>query len=79
MWFVCSVGRINTQSRWFPQRFPPDGLCSRDGWLPSGTGSKVRPAVVIQNDKDNARLVNTIETQITGTPKIPLECAQLVG
>ena len=35
--------------------------------FPSGQGSKVRPAVVVQNDKDNARLLNTIVAQITGT------------
>ena len=37
---------------------------------PSGTGSKVRPALVIQNDKDNARLVNTI-AQRTGRWRRP--------
>ena len=31
-----------------------------------GTGSKVRPALVVQNDKDNTRLPNTIVLQITG-------------
>jgi mRNA interferase MazF len=34
---------------------------------PSGTGSKVRPALVVQNDRDNTRLLNTIVVQITGT------------
>jgi len=31
----------------------------------SGTGSKVRPAVVIQTDRNNARLDNTIIAQLT--------------
>ncbi len=29
-------------------------------------GSKVRPALVVQNDRDNARLPSTIVAQITG-------------
>lgn len=29
----------------------------------SGTGAKVRPALVIQNDRDNQRLLNTIVIQ----------------
>jgi len=29
-------------------------------------GSKVRPALVVQNDTDNARLLNAIVAQITG-------------
>lgn len=32
---------------------------------PAGVGGKVRPALVIQNDRDNARLVNTVVVQIT--------------
>jgi mRNA interferase MazF len=31
----------------------------------SGTGSKVRPAVVIQSDRNNIRLENTIIAQLT--------------
>ncbi len=31
----------------------------------SGTGSKVRPAIVVQCDRNNARLNNTIIAQIT--------------
>src|SRR5262245_7789742 len=31
----------------------------------SGVGSKVRPALVVQNDADNARLTNTIVAMIT--------------
>ena len=34
--------------------------------FPKGSGSKVRPALIIQNDLDNARLLNTIVIQITG-------------
>jgi mRNA interferase MazF len=44
----------------------------------SGTGSKVRPALVIQNDRDNARLVNTIVAQITGTTHRALEPTQVL-
>lgn len=31
-----------------------------------GTGSKVRPALILQNDRDNQRLATTIIAQITG-------------
>jgi len=31
----------------------------------SGTGSKLRPALVVQNDRDNQRLLNTIVAQFT--------------
>jgi mRNA interferase MazF len=34
--------------------------------FPRGAGSKLRPALVIQNNTDNARLANTIVAQITG-------------
>lgn len=33
----------------------------------SGLGSKVRPALVVQGDRDNARLSNTIVALITRT------------
>ena len=39
--------------------------------------AKKRPALVIQNDKDNARLTNTILAMITGTTKRSLESTQL--
>lgn len=39
--------------------------------------SKVRPAVVIQNDRDNARLTNTIVVQITSTTFRVLEPTQV--
>jgi mRNA interferase MazF len=45
---------------------------------PGGTGSKVRPALVIQNDRDNVRLVNTIVAQITGTTHRALESTQVL-
>ena len=34
--------------------------------FPKATGSKVRPALVVQNDLDNTRLPNTIVAQVTG-------------
>jgi mRNA interferase MazF len=43
----------------------------------SGTGSKVRPALVIQNNRDNTRLTNTIVAQITGTTQRALEPTQV--
>lgn len=45
---------------------------------PSGAGSKVRPALVIQNDKDNGRLPNTVVVQITGTTHRALEATQVL-
>jgi mRNA interferase MazF len=44
----------------------------------SGTGGKVRPALVIQNDRDNGRLHNTILIQITGTTHRALEATQVL-
>jgi mRNA interferase MazF len=44
----------------------------------SGGGSKVRPALVIQNDTDNVRLVNTIVAQITGNTQRALEATQVL-
>jgi mRNA interferase MazF len=43
-----------------------------------GLGSKVRPALVIQNDRDNLRLANTIVAQITGTTHRALETTQVL-
>jgi len=43
---------------------------------PSGGGAKVRPALVVQNDRDNRRLVNTIIVQITSVTRRNLEPAQ---
>lgn len=45
---------------------------------PSGAGSKVRPALVIQNDRDNQRLLNTVVAQITGTTHRALEATQVL-
>jgi mRNA interferase MazF len=42
-----------------------------------GKGTKVRPALVIQNDQDNSRLLNTIVAQITGTTHRALESTQV--
>ena len=44
---------------------------------PSGTGSKVRPALVIQNDLDNSRLLNTIVVQITSVTRRAREATQV--
>jgi mRNA interferase MazF len=41
-------------------------------------GSKVRPAVVVQNDKDNGRLLNTIVAQITGTTHRAMQATQVL-
>lgn len=45
---------------------------------PSGVGSKVRPALVIQNNRDNHRLLNTVVAQITGTTHRALEGTQVL-
>ncbi len=42
-----------------------------------GSGSKVRPALVVQNDRDNVRLGNTIVCQITGTTRRAREATQV--
>ena len=44
----------------------------------SGTGSKVRPAVVIQNDRNNQRLTNVIVAAITTTTHRSGEPTQLL-
>jgi mRNA interferase MazF len=44
----------------------------------SGGRAKVRPALVVQNDRDNQRLVNTIVVQITGMTRRALEPTQLL-
>jgi mRNA interferase MazF len=43
-----------------------------------GGGGKVRPALVVQNDRDNGRLTNTIIAMITGQTKRALEPTQLL-
>jgi mRNA interferase MazF len=35
----------------------------------AGSGTKVRPVLVIQNDRDNQRLLNTIVAQITSVTR----------
>jgi mRNA interferase MazF len=43
-----------------------------------GTGSKVRPALVVQNDVDNRRLKQTILAMITGNTRHAREPTQLL-
>ena len=43
-----------------------------------GGGTKVRPALVIQNDRDNQRLLNTIIVQITSLTRRAVEPTQLL-
>jgi mRNA interferase MazF len=43
-----------------------------------GSGSKVRPALVVQNDRDNRRLTNTIVALITRNVSRAAEPSQLV-
>jgi mRNA interferase MazF len=49
-------------------------------WYPfsSGTGGKRRPCLVVQNDRDNARLTNTIVAQITSNLRAAGEPTQLL-
>lgn len=49
-------------------------------WFPfaSGTGGKLRPALVVQTDRNNQRLVNTIVAQITSTTRRTHEPTQLL-
>jgi len=44
----------------------------------TGGGAKVRPVLVIQNDRDNQRLMNTIVAQITSMTRRVLEPTQLL-
>ena len=44
----------------------------------SGVGFKRRPALVVQNDRDNARLTNTIIAMITSHTARAYEAAQLL-
>jgi mRNA interferase MazF len=44
----------------------------------SGGGAKVRPALVVQNDRENQRLANTIVVQITSVTRRALEPTQLL-
>jgi mRNA interferase MazF len=44
----------------------------------SGSRAKVRPVFVVQNDRDNQRLINTIVAQITSVTRRALEPTQLL-
>jgi mRNA interferase MazF len=44
----------------------------------TGAGTKVRPVLVIQNDRDNQRLLNTIVVQITSVTRRALAPTQLL-
>jgi len=44
----------------------------------SGGGARVRPALVVQNDRDNRRLTNTIVVQITSVTRRALERTQVL-
>ena len=44
----------------------------------AGGGTKVRPVLVIQNDRDNQRLLHTIVVQITSVTRRALEPTQLL-
>ena len=44
----------------------------------AGAASKVRPALVIQNDRDNQRLSNTIIAQITSVTRRAVERTQVL-
>jgi mRNA interferase MazF len=44
----------------------------------TGGGTKVRPVLVIQNNRDNQRLLNTIVAQITSVTRRALEPTQLL-
>src|SRR5438093_3348945 len=44
----------------------------------AGGGTKVRPVLVVQNDRDNQRLQNTIVAQITSVTRRALEPTQLL-
>ena len=45
--------------------------------FPGGAGAKVRPALVVQNELDNQRLLNTIVSQITSVTHRAIESTQL--
>lgn len=47
-------------------------------WPFTGGGSKARPAVIVQNDKDNARMTNTIVVMFTSVTRRSGEPTQLL-
>ncbi len=49
-----------------------------DWMFSSGAGTKPRPALVVQNDRDNTRLTNTILAMITSVTRRALEPTQLL-
>ncbi|MGH8058456.1 MAG: type II toxin-antitoxin system PemK/MazF family toxin [Candidatus Entotheonellia bacterium] len=44
----------------------------------AGSGANVRPVLVVQNDRDNQRLLNTIVAQITSITRRALEPTQVL-
>jgi mRNA interferase MazF len=44
----------------------------------SGGGTKVRPALIVQNDRDNHRLTSTVVVQITSLTRRAIEPTQLL-
>lgn len=44
-----------------------------------GSGSKVRPALIVQNDRDNARLQDTVAAMITGNLAHAAEPTQVLA
>ena len=44
-----------------------------------GSGSKIRPALIVQNDRDNARLQNTVVAMITGNLAHAAEATQVLA
>jgi mRNA interferase MazF len=44
----------------------------------SGTGTKKRPVLIVQNDRDNQRLANTIVAQITSNTRRGNELTHLL-
>ena len=49
-----------------------------DSPFSTGKSSKVRPALVVQNDRDNRRITNTIVAFITGNLKRSAEPTHLL-
>src|SRR4051794_12632095 len=44
----------------------------------AGSGAKIRPVLVVQNDRDNQRLLNTMVVQITSVTRRAMEATQLL-
>jgi mRNA-degrading endonuclease toxin of MazEF toxin-antitoxin module len=43
------------------------------GRVPQGDSYKIRPVVVVQNDKNNARLLNVIAAMVTSNTRLALQ------